>query len=160
MTLATSTAIDYAKGQGAINGATSESATWRHGPRLSTHVGPGIRLTLGFTLIEMLVVIGIILTLATLTVAFLPKITNYQKVQQGAGQVQGWLLTAKQRATRDHYPRGIRLVVPATSDPLYGNVVRDLQYVEQPDDFTGGVLTVNGIITGADERCANRDYFA
>jgi prepilin-type N-terminal cleavage/methylation domain-containing protein len=86
-----------------------------------------------FTLIEMLVVIGILLTLATLTVAFLPTLTNFQKVQASAGQVQGWLLTAKQRALRDQLPRGLRLLVDGD-----GKTVRELQYIEQPEDISGG----------------------
>jgi prepilin-type N-terminal cleavage/methylation domain-containing protein len=86
-----------------------------------------------FTLIEMLVAIGILLTLATLTVAFLPGLTNFQKVQNSAGQVQGWLLTAKQRALRDQLPRGLRLLVDSD-----GKTVRQLQYIEQPEDITGG----------------------
>jgi prepilin-type N-terminal cleavage/methylation domain-containing protein len=92
-----------------------------------------------FTLIEMLVTIGILLTLAALTVAFLPALSNYQKVQQAASRLQGWLLTAKQRALRDQFPRGIRLNV--VSDPFYGTVVREVQYIEQPDDFSQGTIT-------------------
>jgi prepilin-type N-terminal cleavage/methylation domain-containing protein len=89
----------------------------------------------GFTLIELLVVIGIILTLATITVSFFPRINNYQKVQQGATRLQGWLLTARLRAQRDQVPRGIRLVVS-------NNLVTDLQYIEQPDVFSVGTLTI------------------
>jgi type II secretory pathway pseudopilin PulG len=90
-------------------------------------------------LIEMLVAIGILLTLAALTVAFLPAISNYQKVQQAASRLQGWLLAAKQRALRDQLPRGIRLNV--VSDPFFGTVVREVQYIEQPDDFSQGTIT-------------------
>jgi hypothetical protein len=90
----------------------------------------------------MIVVIGIMLTLATLTVAFLPKVNNYQKVQQAASRVQGWLLTAKQRALRDQMPRGLRIIVDGDS------MSRGLQYIEQPDDFTGGTLTAADSLNG------------
>jgi prepilin-type N-terminal cleavage/methylation domain-containing protein len=97
-----------------------------------------------FTLIEMIVVIGIMLTLATMTVAFLPKVNNYQKVQQAASRVQGWLLTAKQRALRDRQPRGVRII----PDPVDSTISRSLQYIEQPDDFTGGTLTAADSLNG------------
>jgi prepilin-type N-terminal cleavage/methylation domain-containing protein len=94
----------------------------------------------GFTLVEMLVVLGILLTLAAMTVAFLPTLNNYQKVQSGASRVQGWFLTAKQRALRDQVPRGIRLLVETIGGR---QVVRSLQYTEQPEDYSLGLLTVN-----------------
>ncbi len=88
----------------------------------------------GFTLVEMLVVIIIIMILATLTVAIAPKISGEQKLSKGADQVQGVLLLAKSRAKRDHIPTGVRLI-PDPNNPLH---VRELQYVQQPDDFVGG----------------------
>ena len=94
----------------------------------------------GFTLVEMLVVLGILLTLAAMTVAFLPTLNNYQKVQSGASRVQGWFLTAKQRALRDQVPRGIRLLVETINGR---QVVRTLQYTEQPEDYSLGLLTVS-----------------
>src|SRR5207253_342875 len=52
----------------------------------------------GFTLIELLVVIGLILALATLTVAVVGNSMDQDRVRQGADQMQGWLVMAKQWA--------------------------------------------------------------
>ena len=51
----------------------------------------------GVTLIEMLVVMGIILLLATLGVAYLPKMSDNQKRTRAVDLVSQWLLTAKER---------------------------------------------------------------
>jgi type II secretory pathway pseudopilin PulG len=93
-----------------------------------------------FTLVEMLVVIIIIMLLATLVVALGPKIAGEQKVAKGADQLQGWLLIAKSRAKRDQIPTGVRLI-PDPNNPYH---VRELQYIQQPDDFTGGKVRVVG----------------
>jgi prepilin-type N-terminal cleavage/methylation domain-containing protein len=85
----------------------------------------------GFTLIEMLVAIGILAVIATLSAAVIPKIQERTKASKGGDQIQGWLLIAKQRALRDRAPRGVRLIV----DP--DNFVRTLQYIERPDPITG-----------------------
>src|SRR4051812_39529134 len=63
----------------------------------------------GFTLIELLVVIALLVVLFTLVAAFGPGLNDRQKVSQSATQIQTWLLIAKQRAFRDHLPRGLRL---------------------------------------------------
>jgi len=96
--------------------------------------GPGKRT--GFTLVEMLVVLGIILMLSVLTVLFMPRIQEQQRVSQGADLLQGWLLMAKQRALCDRVPTGIRLLTNPT-DPY----VRDLQYIQKPDDYAQGNVT-------------------
>jgi prepilin-type N-terminal cleavage/methylation domain-containing protein len=87
-----------------------------------------------FTLIEMLVVIGIIVTLAALGVAIIPTIQQRTKAQRGADNTQGCLLIARERALRDHATRGIRLLVDADG------YVRTMVFIEQPDVLTGGLL--------------------
>jgi prepilin-type N-terminal cleavage/methylation domain-containing protein len=96
----------------------------------------------GFTLIEMLVVLGILLVLATLSVAVIPKVQERTKALRGADQMQGWLLIAKQRALRDRAPRGVRLFLD--KDPATGVViVNRLQYIEQPDPIVGVTAVFN-----------------
>jgi prepilin-type N-terminal cleavage/methylation domain-containing protein len=90
----------------------------------------------GVTLIELLVVITIITALATLIVAVAPKFGERQRPSRGAGMLQSWLNLAKQRALRDQRPVGIRL--PHVNGPY----VTELQYVETPDEFVGGTMTV------------------
>jgi prepilin-type N-terminal cleavage/methylation domain-containing protein len=99
----------------------------------------------GFTLVELLVVIILILTLAALAVAFVPRVNERRRAAQGADLLQGWLLQAKQRALRDRVPTGIRLQ-PGTRLPTAtvpnAQFVTDLQYIQKPDDFGGGMLTL------------------
>ena len=92
----------------------------------------------GFTLVEMLVVILLLLILATLTVALTPRFAGQQNLAKGAQQLQGWLLIAKQRARRDQMPTGVRLIPDAVGR------VRELHLVQVPDHFKGGTVEVNG----------------
>ena len=89
----------------------------------------------GFTLVEMLVAIGILTVIATLSVAVIPKIQERAKASRGGDQLQGWLLEAKQMALRDRAPRGIRLFVDLST-----KMVLTAQYIQQPDNFTGGAI--------------------
>jgi prepilin-type N-terminal cleavage/methylation domain-containing protein len=95
-----------------------------------------------FTLIEMLVVMGIILLLATIGVAYLPKMSDNQKRTRAVDLVSQWLLTAKERAKRDRLPTGVRFIDPnnPSNDPTKPILVSQLQYVQQPDPITGGQL--------------------
>lgn len=100
----------------------------------------------GYTLIELLIVLGIIALLAGLTIAFMPNAASNARESRAAVNLQGWLNIAKQRALRDQAPRGLRLwVTTATfgNTPI-SNVVTECQYLEQPDDFTGGMIR-NGL---------------
>jgi hypothetical protein len=76
-----------------------------------------------------------------LTVLFMPRIQERQRVAQGADMLQGWLLMAKQRALRDRIPTGIRLqpMSQTPADPTHF-YVRDLQYIQRPDDYSQGWL--------------------
>jgi prepilin-type N-terminal cleavage/methylation domain-containing protein len=93
----------------------------------------------GFTLMELLIAMTIMLFIAGITMAFLWS-TNwqYQNATRGAEQLQGWLLIAKQRALRDGAPRGVRLL----GDPSNPQFVTQLQYIEQPNDYTQGFAEV------------------
>jgi prepilin-type N-terminal cleavage/methylation domain-containing protein len=97
----------------------------------------------GFTLVEMLVVMVIILALATLTLALSPRLASSQKSATGASMVQGQLLIAKQRARKDGLPTGLRLIRASTNpaDPQF-NQVREMHFIQKPDDFNGGQIYV------------------
>lgn len=84
----------------------------------------------GFTLVEMLVVITIILLLAGLTYMFIPS-QGSRKMVNAANNFQAWLLIAKQQAKRDNRATGVRLY----PDPTNPNNYIQMIYVQQPDDF-------------------------
>ncbi len=90
----------------------------------------------GFTLIEMLIVMALILILASITVAFLPGAIEKQKSSRAADLLQGWLLVAKQWAKRDGLATGIRLQLPSGASGAGVRWVTDLQYIQQADDWT------------------------
>ena len=92
----------------------------------------------GFTLVELLVVMGLIVVLAGLAVAVSESgAFGSQKVVSGADRVSGWLLISKARAVRDGKPRGVRFLFArdAGGNLLPGPVVREAQYVEVPDAY-------------------------
>ena len=82
-----------------------------------------------FTLLELLVVIGIMLVLATLAVLFLPNLDRHKGVPNAVTQIHGWINLAKQQAIRDGAARGVRLIDDGTGT---GHVV-EIQYIEQPE---------------------------
>jgi prepilin-type N-terminal cleavage/methylation domain-containing protein len=86
----------------------------------------------GFTLVEMLVVVSILLVLTVAVVAVAPRFTDDRKLSRAADQLAQILLTAKQRSKRDLIPTGVRLF----KDPQHNNLVTELQYIQQPDDFS------------------------
>jgi type II secretory pathway pseudopilin PulG len=92
----------------------------------------------GFTLVELLVVITLIMIMAGLAAAFLPAIGDTARQAQAASMLQQWILTAKQKALRDQVPGGIRLFpfVDPTTGKIDLSQSRTCQFIEQPDDFT------------------------
>lgn len=90
----------------------------------------------GFTLVELLVAMALIATLAGLTILLLPGYNLREQVSSGASRLQGWLTAAKQRALLDRAPRGVRLIPDTT-----GNFLVEGVYIEQPDDFTIGTVS-------------------
>jgi prepilin-type N-terminal cleavage/methylation domain-containing protein len=83
----------------------------------------------GFTLIEMLVVIGIMVIIATLGYLLIPNLSRNKGVPNAVTQLEGWIRVTKGQALRDGAPRGIRLVM----DPNNPTRVTYLQYIEQPE---------------------------
>ncbi len=84
----------------------------------------------GFTLVELLVVVGLILVLLGLTLAVSTSgITDSYKATNASDRVSGWLLIAKSKAQREKRPAGVRFVVSAN------NQIREAQYIEVPDPY-------------------------
>jgi prepilin-type N-terminal cleavage/methylation domain-containing protein len=102
----------------------------------TSHLPSGQRTA--FTLIEMLVVLALMLILAALAVAFVPKLSERARAARGGEQLQQWLLVARQWAKRDRVPTGLRLQpgqsLPNRATPL-AKYVTDLQYIQRPEDL-------------------------
>jgi prepilin-type N-terminal cleavage/methylation domain-containing protein len=85
----------------------------------------------GFTLVEMLVALTIIVVLATLAVAILPRALETQKAGDAAGEIQSALQIVRNRAMRDRLPTGLRIEF----DPN-GLKARELRTIQQPPDWS------------------------
>jgi len=113
-------------------------------------LGCGLVTRAAFTLTELLVVIAIIAAMAALIAFVMPGFQQRSRAAKGAGALQGWLNYARGRALYEQAPRGIRFifapqkvtVAPSPNPPteLILPVVVECQYLEQPDDWSGGPL--------------------
>ncbi len=96
-----------------------------------------------FTLTELLVVLALIALLGALLAFVMPSFRDRSRAAKGGQAVQGWVSYARQRAMYEQAPRGVRFMfAPAT---LAGGTtlgVVECQYLEQPDDYIGGPLTM------------------
>jgi len=88
-----------------------------------------------FTVVELLVAMTIMVVLASLTLLVVVNMGERDGTTDAAGLTRQWLMIAKNRASRDHAPRGLRLVVgmdpnnPAKTSPYW---VTECQYIEAP----------------------------
>ncbi|MCX7666865.1 MAG: prepilin-type N-terminal cleavage/methylation domain-containing protein [Gemmataceae bacterium] len=99
----------------------------------------------GFTLVELLVAIGIAIVLAGLAALTFPNFRQSTAVTNSVNQLQATLSVAKQRAIRDKLPRGVRLIY--TGDPF----VTELQFIEQPEPIVPPVGSSLVIPNGTEE---------
>lgn len=97
----------------------------------------------GFTLIEMLVVILIILMLAGMMVMVSPGVSTRQQAARGATQLQSALLYAKNRAKMNMLPTGI-VVTQGGSFVQYGTSGTGVQYIQAGGDWAVGLASGNG----------------
>jgi prepilin-type N-terminal cleavage/methylation domain-containing protein len=93
----------------------------------------------GFTLVELLVALAIIIILSTLALLVIPSTSANNAVGHGADQVSAWLVGARNRALRDKAGRGVHLLVDSSTGYVTG-----MELVEQPEPFrpvdgTGGI---------------------
>ena len=86
-----------------------------------------------FTLMELIIVIGIIVVLATLTAAFLPNLDRNKGVPNAVTQLHGWIHLSRMQAIRDGSARGVRLFDDGQTDPTKLGRVTSMQYIEQPE---------------------------
>lgn len=100
----------------------------------------------GFTLVELLVAMSVIIIFASLTAAFYPGLKADNAISRVSVAVQSNFVGARQRAKRDRVPTGIRLQFDAD------NRCTQLIIVQKPDDLNyntlGAITAVNaGLIT-------------
>lgn len=96
----------------------------------------------GFTLVELLVVVAIILILASITLATVNFSINADRVRSGARQIQSYLMGARDKAIYANELRGVRFLL----DPNDGHSVSAMQYIGAPARETGG-LTFSAAFT-------------
>jgi prepilin-type N-terminal cleavage/methylation domain-containing protein len=88
----------------------------------------------GFTLVELLVVIGILIILTAMTLSLVNVTQDEDRVREGAAQVQSYLEGARDRAIHAGEPRGIRFL-PDTQNP---DVATSMIYVGAPEIYGDG----------------------
>ncbi len=81
-----------------------------------------------FTLVELLVVIGLLLTIVTVGFVVFPRRAE-RDMTFAASRLQSWLLSARSQAKRDNKNTGVRILVGAN------NTATTLIYIQQPDTF-------------------------
>jgi type II secretory pathway pseudopilin PulG len=108
-----------------------------------------------YTLVEVLVVVSLFLLICALGYAIVPRMFSGQRRLSAVDQVAQWLVTARQRAKRDGVPTGVRLLLDTDANGRVvfeegsgSALVRQLQFVQQPEPLTGGWLTRGGPIGG------------
>ncbi|MBI1311353.1 prepilin-type N-terminal cleavage/methylation domain-containing protein [bacterium] len=94
----------------------------------------------GFTIIELLIVVGILLLLTTFTIVSIDFAFEAERVASGARQVQSLLTGARDRAIRYRKPIGVRFLVD--QDPDNGRMVSSMVYVGASDYWSLGNITL------------------
>jgi prepilin-type N-terminal cleavage/methylation domain-containing protein len=100
-----------------------------------------------FTLLELLISLGIILILATLTMRLLNATLNSDRIRSGSRELQSFLAGARDRALFAGQPRGVRLI----PDPFDPSTCHSFVYIGAPSTFTDGlqvtITTAAGVST-------------
>lgn len=92
---------------------------------------------LGFTLVELIIVVAILMIMATLTLAIFNSTNESDRIRSSARQLQSALLGARDRAIRAREARGLRLMVdPAT------NTISNMVYIGSPEIWRQGTIAI------------------
>lgn len=110
----------------------SSAAPRRHVPALRP---PLSALRCAFTLIEMLVVIGIMLIIAVMTVTAINVSYSTDRARAGARQIQSYLEGARDRAIYAKENRGVRFL----RDPTDPRTVSSMVFIQPTDPWVGNV---------------------
>jgi len=96
--------------------------------------------TSGFTIIELLIVVAILLVLTTFTIVAIDFTFQSERIGAGARQVQSMISGARDRAIRYRKPIGVRFLVD--QDPDNGRMVSSMVYVGATDYWREGHITL------------------
>ena len=94
----------------------------------------------GFTIIELLIVVAILLLLTTFTAVAIDFTFQSERVGGAARQVQSMLEGARDRAIRTGAPVGVRFLLD--QDPDNGRLVSSMVYVSLADEWNTGHITL------------------
>jgi prepilin-type N-terminal cleavage/methylation domain-containing protein len=108
-----------------------------------------------FTLMELLVVIGLIVVIAGIGLLTVPLMQSQQKASSNASQLVAWFGDAKAIALRDRRPTGLRFV----PDPNNPGFIREVFLIQTPDDFTGGTVQITNPLTPNIVSVAGADFY-
>jgi prepilin-type N-terminal cleavage/methylation domain-containing protein len=111
----------------------------------------------GFTIVELLVVLAVMATLAAMTVFTMGPLQDRSAVNGGAAMLQTWLNTARQRAIRDKAPAGLRFLAgnslptqsSASGSQTNAYYVTRMVYLEGGTELFGSVWINQGGNTGS-----------
>lgn len=81
-----------------------------------------------FTLLELLVVMGIMIFVAALFAAYYPRTSLKISTDRAASDLQGYLAQARSMAKRDQIPTGLRLL-------SVGGIVTQMQWIQGAEDW-------------------------
>lgn len=98
----------------------------------------------GFTLVELLIVVSLLLILSTLTLALFNSTSEADRIRSSARQLQSALLGARDRAIHAKLPRGLRLLLQDTTDQNGpgARVVTGMVYIGADDYWTNGEISL------------------
>lgn len=97
----------------------------------------------GFTLVELLVVMTVLIILTILTLHLVNVTVDEDRVRSAAGSVQSFLEGARDRAIHAKEPRGVRFI----RDTLEPDVVTSMLYIGSPKSYSEGQIQI-----GTDKR--------
>jgi type II secretory pathway pseudopilin PulG len=110
-----------------------------HHPALqspATPIGPATVTRHGYTLVEMLIVVGIVMLLLSMTLLAVRFVRDGDRVTAAASQIQSFLGGARDRAIYARKPRGVRLFLDST-DP---RTVTSMAYIDPAETWTDGLI--------------------
>lgn len=109
----------------------------------------------GFTLVELLVVVGILIVLTIMTISLVNITQDEDRVRAGAASVQSFLEGARDRAIQSEEPRGVRFLLDPNNPNPNTATVTSMLYIGSPDVYGKGQ---SAYIIGRDYNDATQTY--